>query len=416
VPAPERLDILDGLRGIAILLVVWYHLWLVSGQAFGPLSFVAQAGYLGVELFFFISGFCLYYPFARAAREGRSAPATGRFFERRLLKIVPSYLLALFAFAAIYHAQFTSPQDAAWQLASHLTFLHTLSPHTFGAISGPLWTIGVEVQFYLLFPLIVPWFRRSPVVGYAILLGVSETYRILVGSSGAGNDFWWMNQLPAFFDVFGAGMFAAWALPALRARAPLHPRAATIASGTMFALALTGLAFADHDHLNDYRFAIGPLCIALALPTFFAAERWRTIVASRALVFLSAVSYNLYLWHLEITVWVHALGLPPLLTIALALPLALALAALITYRFERPILQAGAAQILAGAGAAALRLHHSFAAVSTAVPAKYAGLLRKCRLIGLESVSSRKSAGVINSPSTSEYASDKILAASMTSQ
>jgi peptidoglycan/LPS O-acetylase OafA/YrhL len=329
-------------------------------------------------------------------------PGTRRFFERRLLKIVPSYLIALFIFATVYHAQFSSPLDAVWQLATHLTFVHTLDPRTFGAISGPLWTIGIEVQFYFLFPFIVPWFRRAPIASYAVLFAVSETYRLILGATGAGNDFWAMNQLPAFFDIFGAGMFAAWALPALRERAPLHPRAATAASGAMFAVALTGLAFANHDQLNNYRFVIGPLCIALALTTFFSADRWRTIVASRVLVFLSAVSYNLYLWHLEITVWVHNAGLPPALSITLALALAVAVAALITYRFERPILDAGGAQILAGAGAAALRLHQSLAAVSTAVPAKYEGLLRKCKLIGLESVRARKSSVVMRSPSTSE--------------
>jgi peptidoglycan/LPS O-acetylase OafA/YrhL len=90
--------------------------------------------------------------------------------------------------------------------------------------------------------------------------------------------------------------------------------------------------------LNGHRFMIGPLCIALAVPAYFALERWRSFVAPRALVMLSAISYNLYLWHLEIMVWVHNTGLPAVATIAIALPLALAVAAVLTYRFERPIL------------------------------------------------------------------------------
>jgi peptidoglycan/LPS O-acetylase OafA/YrhL len=358
VPVSERLDILDGLRGLAILLVVWYHVWLVSGQAFGPFTFIAQAGFLGVDLFFFISGFCLFYPYARASSTGRAQPSTRRFFERRFLKIVPSYLIALFAFVVVYHAQFGSAQNLALQVATHLTFMHTLSPTTFGTISGPLWTVGIEVQFYLLFPLIVRWFRRSPVVGYVILIGISETYRLSVGALGEGSSFWWINQLPAFFDVFGAGMLAAHALVGLRPRQLLHPQAATAISGVAFALALGGLAFASYagatlsddaarEWLNAHRLLIGPLCITLALSTFFAVERWRTVIATRALVFLSTISYNLYLWHLEIAVWLHNTGLSPIWTVILAVPAALGVAALITYAFERPILEADIAQVRA---------------------------------------------------------------------
>ena len=80
------------------------------------------------------------------------------------------------------------------------------------------------------------------------------------------------------------------------------------------------------------------------------------IVAARALTFLSAISYNLYLWHLEIAVWVHGAGLPPIWTAVLAIPAALAVAALMTYAFERPILETELAQLRAALTAVALRL------------------------------------------------------------
>jgi peptidoglycan/LPS O-acetylase OafA/YrhL len=345
----ERLDILDGLRGLAILLVVWYHVYLVSGQDFGPLTFIAQAGFLGVDLFFFISGFCLFYPYARALAAGKPLPSTQRFFERRVLKIVPSYLLALFVFTAVSHAQFASFGDAVLQVLSHLAFLHTLNAATYGTISGPLWTLGVEVQFYLLFPLIVTWFRRAPVFGFLILAGVSEAYRLGVDQAGLGAQFLWINQLPAFFDVFGAGMLAAYALVALRARGSIHAQTASAAAGVFLALAIAGCAIASwtsatqsvddaHIWLNAHRFLIGPLCFALAISTFFATRRWQAFVASPALVFLSAISYNLYLWHLEIAVWIHAAGFSAFWTVVLAIPAAISVAAIITYRLEAPIL------------------------------------------------------------------------------
>jgi peptidoglycan/LPS O-acetylase OafA/YrhL len=347
---PERLDVLDGLRGFAILLVVWYHAWLVSGQPFGALSFLGEAGFLGVELFFFVSGFCLFHPYARAARDGRADPPVARFFLRRAQKIVPSYLLALLVFASLYPDRLGAPPDALMQIFTHLTFLHTLNQATFGAISGPLWTIGIEVQFYCIFPLIAPAFRRNPWLTYVALLAVAETYRVTIGASDLGSSFWWINQLPAFLDIFGAGMLAAHGVVAWRTRAAGAPRFATAASLAACALAVAGLALTasvyragsdtGHDWLNAHRIAIGPLCALIAVSTTFAAARWRGFVAMPPLAFLSTISYNLYLWHLEITVWVQRAGLSPFLTFATAAAGSLAVATAITYLLERPILAA----------------------------------------------------------------------------
>lgn len=349
----ERLDVLDGLRGLAIALVVWYHAWLVSGQSIAGVNFVAEAGFLGVDLFFFISGFCIFFPYARARREGRPGPTTRHFFLRRAVKILPSYLLALAVFAIVYHARFASPADAAIQIASHLAFVHTLSPLTFGAISGPLWTIGVEVQFYLLFPLLCPYFRKSPLLAYAALVAFAETYRVVVGQAGLGSTFLFINQLPAYLDVFGSGMFAAYVLTTVERPATGHGRILfTAASVAAFALALAGLAEvaaigraaadtgAAYDWVNAVRVAIGPLCIALALSTSFALRRWRSLLTTRAFAFLSVISYNLYLWNLEITVWYQQAGLPPAATFVLGIATAVLLATAITYAIERPLLDA----------------------------------------------------------------------------
>jgi peptidoglycan/LPS O-acetylase OafA/YrhL len=340
------------LRGCAVLLVVSYHVWLVSGQGVGPLTFIAQAGYLGVDLFFFISGFCLYYPYARAALADGPTFDLGHFFQRRAMKIVPSYVIALVAFAIVYRAQFASPRDAFWQLAAHLTFLHPLDQSTFGSISGPLWTIGIEVQFYMLFPLIVLGFARSPVIGYAALALVAEAYRWTIGALGLDTSFWWINQLPAVIDLFAAGMLGAHAFVVLRARSDaIDPQRATVLAFGAWLCAISGLAIvsgtssgspdAAHVWFNAHRIVIGPLCLVLALSTFFALPAVRSLVAARALVFFSTISYNLYLWHLEVTVWVHNAVGSPAWTLALSVPSAIGIAMLFTYAVERPLLRSG---------------------------------------------------------------------------
>lgn len=354
----ERLQILDGLRGLAIALVVWYHVWLVSGLSAGAINFVAEAGFLGVDLFFFISGFCLFYPYAKALIEQKPMPTTRRFFLRRAAKILPSYLIALFIFTIVYRDRFSSTPDALLALVSHLTFLHTLDPDTFGAISGPLWTIGVEVQFYFLFPLICIPFRRRPVVTYAVMVFVAECYRAALTATHMDTTFWAFNQLPAYIDIFGAGMLAAYAFVVVRrVDAKLNRATLTSISVVLIGIAIAGLAKvsaidqssgmdATYAWVNEHRILIGPLCIAIAVSTAFSSQMWRATIATPVLVFLSVISYNLYLWNLEIAVWFHDAGLSPVAAFVLSIVSGLLVASAITYWIERPILEATAARPL----------------------------------------------------------------------
>jgi peptidoglycan/LPS O-acetylase OafA/YrhL len=351
VPGPgERLQILDGLRGLAIALVVWYHVWLVSGLSAGAINFIAEAGFLGVDLFFFISGFCLFYPYARALSEEKPMPTTRRFFLRRAAKILPSYLFALFIFTIVYRDRFASTPDALVALLSHLTFLHTFDPDTFGAISGPLWTIGVEVQFYFLFPLICIPFRKRPLLTYGVMAIVAECFRGALTATHMDTTFWAFNQLPAYIDIFGAGMFAAYAFVVVRrVDAKLNRSTLTAISVVLVGIAIAGLAKvsaidqssgidATYAWVNEHRILIGPLCIAIAVSTAFSGKMWRATIATPVLVFLSVISYNLYLWNLEIAVWLHNAGLAPATAFVLSIVAGLLVASAITYWIERPIL------------------------------------------------------------------------------
>ncbi len=115
----DRLGPLDGLRGIAIALVVWFHLWQITWLRANVAPFhhaldfnaIPETGFFGVDLFFFISGFCLYYPYARATFEGKPARAVGEFLYRRALKILPAYLLAIAVLSSV-GAHFASASDA----------------------------------------------------------------------------------------------------------------------------------------------------------------------------------------------------------------------------------------------------------------------------------------------------------------
>ena len=164
---PRKLEIgvLYGFRALMVLAVVNYHIWQQSwlSQRVSLLGlstdfdFFTRSSYLFVDGMILLSGFLLYLPDARQTLEGTPVPKTGRFYLNRLLRIVPSdlaaVLLALVCFALPQGAYVTSGAMAK-DVAAHLTFTFLFWPETYlyTPLNAALWTIAVEMQFYLLFP------------------------------------------------------------------------------------------------------------------------------------------------------------------------------------------------------------------------------------------------------------------------
>jgi peptidoglycan/LPS O-acetylase OafA/YrhL len=341
----RHLDAIDGLRGIAIALVVAYHSWLVYGFNAGVVS---QGGFLGVELFFALSGFCMFYPFARARFTGGAPPSWASYAYRRAIKILPSYLLALTVFALAY-AHRDGFEQTAYAYAAHLLFVHPLLPHEFQSISGPLWTIGVEVQFYLIFPALCGLFVRRPLYGALLVAGISGAYRGFVLLTHAAPGFYISNQVFAFLDLFAAGMLAAYVVAWAQTRERLIALPAIATGGAVAAIAcgIAGMiAFTHSSAMNDngdfflwqmhWRFAIAALTFVLVTACTLSLPIVRRLIANPVTGFLAIISYNLYLWHLEVLSVAQQISLP----LPVALLCALAVAALVTYAVERPLLTA----------------------------------------------------------------------------
>src|SRR5438270_10662086 len=147
--AQTRLAVLDGLRGIAVLLVLWYHVWEITWlpAPLQALQFMPETGFAGVDLFFFISGFVIVYPFVKALVNNDVPPSWGLFAYRRAMKIVPSYILSIVLVIAVGYAQFANTGEAFEDIVTHLLFIHTWFNSTAGSINGVLWTLAVEVEF-----------------------------------------------------------------------------------------------------------------------------------------------------------------------------------------------------------------------------------------------------------------------------
>ncbi|MGH7683887.1 MAG: acyltransferase family protein, partial [Vulcanimicrobiaceae bacterium] len=368
----HRLDVLDGLRGIAIGLVVWYHLWQVSWLeprvAGVSLIFIPISGFLGVELFFFLSAFCLSYPYVRAHFLGEPPPSFAHFAYRRFIKIVPSYVLSLAAvvtFASLPGAKESWGANISWPNAhaafldvlAHLTFAHTFFDETYASINGVLWTLGIEAQFYLLFPLVINLFLRAPLATAGTMTALAVGYRARIGVCCQAPLFdHHLGQLLGFLDFFAAGMLAAFAYVWLQQHKPritaMRGLWTLVACGSAVWIVFLFQNLTAHRWDDEFEnwwlirngaFYSAAL-FALGVGSLFAVPSWRKMLANRALAFLALISYNLYLWHQVVFRWVatwtfvpHAHGTTrgdPVwswIVTTCGLVLALVIASLVTY-------------------------------------------------------------------------------------
>jgi peptidoglycan/LPS O-acetylase OafA/YrhL len=187
--AQQEIAALDGLRGLAILLVVVHHLggyftlWSASWPA--PLAQFANSGWMGVHLFFVLSGFLLFLPYARAIVSGNSWPSIRQFYRRRALRILPVYVAFLgLGLLPLLLVTGWPPQmvRAFVPVVLLLQNMDTPAGHFVDLFNSSLWTLAIEWQFYLLLPAIAAGFawlacraRRtwlSLAFGLAVLVGL----------------------------------------------------------------------------------------------------------------------------------------------------------------------------------------------------------------------------------------------------
>ena len=161
-----RLQSIDALRGIAALCVVLYHAVLQTENAVPDnlfqwpvkgVVFVSSLGYIGVFLFFVISGFCIHLQWAKSTVTDPQPIRFGSFWRRRIRRLYPPYLLAIFLFLAMaaYSVGIDVTHFFVYDLVMHLLMLHNLDPHTCYSINGVFWTLAIEEQLYLAYFLLL---------------------------------------------------------------------------------------------------------------------------------------------------------------------------------------------------------------------------------------------------------------------
>lgn len=210
-----RVEGVDALRGLAAIAVFVCHIGGYWGflELPGKLPQLVATGAHGVDVFIVISGFCLALPLA-GHRRALHVPA---FYGRRAWRILPPYYVALALAAVLALAPATWHLTVARQAGLGDVLLHVVTgqawvPGEVGTINGSLWSVALEVQLYLLFPLLVLAWRRwgiIPVLVAAVALDLAwRGSGALGGPAPLGSDL----VVPARLDQFVAGMACAVAI------------------------------------------------------------------------------------------------------------------------------------------------------------------------------------------------------------
>ncbi len=306
---PYRADI-DGLRGIAVLAVILFHA--------EQLGF--RGGYLGVDVFFVISGYLITSIVFGQLQRGEFSFAD--FYARRARRILPALVGMVVLTAPLAYA-YLLPKDLvsfAWSLISVATFT---SNFLFGGRVGyfeldahlePLlhtWSLAVEEQFYLFFPLVLAacwrWFRHRLMLAVAVIALISLA--LTIGQVGLRPSFVFFQLAPRAWELLAG------ALVALYMRRPTIPRLtrATRECGSAVALLLVLASFFVFNEipsawaLNNLVPVVG-VCLLLVLGQGQDMTVVGKVLSHRALVFIGVISYSAYLWHQPLFAYVRYVG------------------------------------------------------------------------------------------------------------
>jgi peptidoglycan/LPS O-acetylase OafA/YrhL len=335
----------DGYRALGVLFVVFSHILLVAGVLQRLSDSVPDTLTLGVipriplTTLFIVSGFVIYLP--TVARDGDFGRVSS-FGLRRLARILPAYW-AVLAVALILLA--TVPNDTGMPsvglIAAHLGFLQAPAllfendyQHWLGfGVVPPVWTLSIEMVFYLVLPFVATWYYRRPFLGLALAAAFAIAWRLVathaVGAASlVGADFsaaadlrintYYASQFPTWSLSIAAGMTAAWCYVKARDRWSPEVVVKRAKQGALVALAvLTGLVYlgghevATSPNSFNGEFAHQSIVVTLGVPIALAGlflalvllpPRWQRPIANGPLRWTADISYGIYLIHFAV-IW-----------------------------------------------------------------------------------------------------------------
>lgn len=288
--SPDRLPQLDGLRGAAILFVVWHHfgLHLPGWLDIGPIA---------PSIFFLLSGFLI----TRSILKRTMGPAQMvSYHARRFARLLPALYLMLLVGWAVGLKQ---PRDHIGWHAAFLTNFQMVANDDWSGSLSHLWSLAVQEQFYLLWPFVLLLPSRLLPGAFLTMFVGAAVFRAGCLHAGTSDFFRWF-MLPASLDAFSAGALVAWLMKRHEDRPLIPPRwmgAAALLALVCWVVARKlrylegtrhmGLAFVDIFEAVTLTFLLIVLLQNLSAPVV-------RLFSIKPLVYIGSVSYGVYVWHM----------------------------------------------------------------------------------------------------------------------
>jgi peptidoglycan/LPS O-acetylase OafA/YrhL len=342
---PYRADV-DGLRAIAVLAVIGFH----ANPSFMP------GGFAGVDIFFVISGFLIASLILTGLKGGSFSFA--EFYARRIRRLFPALIVVLLATWVL--GWFILPPTEYAELGRHTlagagfaaNILNYAEAGYFDlpAAAKPLlhlWSLGVEEQFYIVFPalLLLLW-RYKALSSWLVLIGLAS-FALNIALVGSHPSFTFYLPLTRFWEFIAGALLACAHLYGRTFALPVHSASALplrdVAAAIGMLLILAGISFAREDAFPGWWALLPVLGTFLIIGAGSQAWLNRVVLAHPKLVFVGLISYPLYLWHWPLLVLARTAirneqGNEYLRTTAIIAVGLTFLLSWLTYRFiERPI-------------------------------------------------------------------------------
>ncbi len=333
----------DGFRALGVIFVVFSHILLVAGvlwtlpdNLYGTM-FAGAIPRIPLMTLFIVSGFVIYLP--TVAREGDFGRVSA-FAIRRLARIIPAYWVVLgIALILIAVVPSNTGMPGPGMIATHLAFLQTPAllfqdDYALGfGVVAPVWTLSIEIAFYIVLPFVAVAYYRRPFVGLVVTGVIATVWRLLAENSAdvaglfgvhlgdaAANrlDIAYASQFPTWAFSIAAGMTGAWCYVRVRDRwdADLLARRALWTAGLLL-IPLGALVYiGGHTAISgpptfNGEFARQPIVVAFGLPVTLTAifvaltltsARVQRPLANTPLRWTADISYGIFLIHFAV-IW-----------------------------------------------------------------------------------------------------------------
>ncbi len=331
------IGVLDGFRTFAILSLMFFHFWQQSWLGGFKLNLFNNtfeimpreffcSGAAWVDLLLLLTAFLMFLPFARLMNgENISVDKPLRFYRKRIARLVPSayFHIAILVIFIIRVSDYNGVGAYIKDLVRNLLFMQN-SPYpeyVYTKYTGTLWTLSVEMLFYLVFPLLARVFKKAPALTFTSMICASEAYINLYAIPQINSGYTLPHRLfPSYLGVFAFGMMTS-LIYVRTEKSDIRNKRYFVWLCTLIGIvaSICGIALIWYGYGRnnnqlwqvENRLLFAGITSIAILAVSFSAKGLKMIYSNPFTHFIATISYNLYIWHQFFSIYLKKWHIPP---------------------------------------------------------------------------------------------------------